>query len=370
MRKTKRRGWKVWLACLLVIAPLLTGTVRAAEQAQTDTQGTEVTPTPEPTLEELRNELLAIMGGGEDTAELQANIDRVIALGDPGGTLRSYLEGMIRLHQLSYEMEQLQASLDAMETADGSLGAIGETVTALEGPNESLSRIGAEVSAQAARLMESAGYDGTGELGLLTDRVLAYLDADLDGTNRTDVAAVLLFQGLLDSGTLNEAGTVTATDAATAHFNNIAGRYRGLASSVRAALKEASQAIADRANRAQALDPGMLVLANGSLSLTDPVFTYDGDVMISLRDAAAFLNGQVVEMTDNATVVIQASGVVLEMTRGSSDAYWNDRLVKMAQPVLCFDQVCYLPLDAMLLCGGMEQTAVGGYALIYTSPDT
>ena len=87
--------------------------------------------------------------------------------------------------------------------------------------------------------------------------------------------------------------------------------------------------------------------------------------MLSLADAAALAGGAVVEMEENDTVVIQAPGVVLELTRGSSDAYLNDRLQKMDQPVLYFDGKCYLPLDTALQCGNWARMTVGGYELIY-----
>ena len=340
------------------------------EEAGTEEESTdeESAEEPEPTLEELRDELLAIMGSGEEAESIRANIDRLIALGDPSGTLRTYLEGMIRLQQLRYEEEQLQATLEQLETSDSTIGAIGEAVTALENPDEALARIEEEISDQAARLLESVGYDGTGDLALLTSQALAYLDDGSAGADSADVAAILLFQGLLDSGLLTDAGIVTATDAITAHFGSIAGRYQGLSSAERQKLEAASQDIAGRANNAGALNPGTLVAAGSTLSLTNPVFTYSGTAMVSLKDAAAFLGGKVVEMEDNATVVIQAPGVVLEMTKGSSDAYLNDKLLKMEQPVLSFDKVCYLPLATMLRCCGMEQMTVGNYTLLYPAP--
>lgn len=335
------------------------------EDASAAEEEEETEEEPEPTLGELRDELLAIMGDGEEAEAVRAGIDRLIALGDPGGTLRTYLESSIRLHQLRYEMEQLEATLAQLEAADGTIGAIGEAVTALENPDQALDRIKTEISDQAARLLEGAGYDGTGDLALLAGEALAYLDAGSAGGDSADVAAILLFQGLLTGGTLTDAGQVTASDAITAHFQNIAGRYRGLSAETRESLESASRNIAARANNAEAMDPGAIVAAGSTLSLTSPVFTYGGAAMVSLKDAAAFLGGKVVEMTDNATVVIQAPGVVLEMTKGSSDAYLNDKLCKMAQPVLSFDKVCYLPLETMLRCCGMEQTAVGDYTLIY-----
>ena len=82
--------------------------------------------------------------------------------------------------------------------------------------------------------------------------------------------------------------------------------------------------------------------------------------------AALFgLGGEAVEMEDSAAAAIQAPGAVLEMTRGSSDAYLNDRLLKMDQPVLYFDGTCYLPLDTALRCGSWARMSVGDYELIY-----
>ena len=410
MDKRRGRGGLLRLASLLLICALLTGPVLAAagdgsetatsQEAVSETQtdegtdstqasesedtgeestdredteatGGEDTPAdPEPTLEELRDELLAILGGGEEAAAIQANIDRLIALGDPNGNLRTYLEGMIRLRQLQYEQEQLQATLDQLETADETIGTIGQAATALENPDEVLSRIETEISDQAARLMESAGYDGTGDLAALAARALEYLDEGRAGADSADVAAILLFTWLQEGEFLTDTGFVTASDAIASHFSNIAGRYQGLSSQERQTLEIASEDIAGRANNAQSMDPSTLVAAGGTLALTHPVFTYSGTIMISLADAAAFLGGEVVEMENNAAVVIQAPGVVLEMTKGTSDAYLSDKLLKMDQPVLSFDKVCYLPLDTVLQCCGMERLSVGSYELLYAAPES
>ena len=339
----------------------------SAEEEDTaeEEEGEEPEEEPEPTLEELRDELLAILGGGEETAAIQADIDRLIALGDPNGTLRAYLEGMIQLHQLQYQLEQLQTTLEGMETSDEDIGAIGAAVTAAENPDEMLRRIEEGISAPAARLIKEAGYDGTGDLAAMAAEALAYLDSGIAGADSADVAAILLFTQLQQSELLNETGMVTAADAVTGHFRNILSRAPALPAQTREALEAGALAIAGRANLAQAISPGNLVVTGGALELTRPVFTYGDAVMLSLEDAAAFLGGEVVEMEDSATVVLQAPGTVLEMTRGSSDAYLNDRLQKMDQPVLYFDGKCYLPLDTALQCGNWARMTVGGYELIY-----
>lgn len=342
--------------------------------SQTTTGGQ--TPSGEPgqdaqeerTLEELRDELLTILGSEEDTTAIQENIDRMIALGDPDGTLRTYLENMIQLQQLRYETEQLEATLEQMEAANGNLGTIGTAVAAATNPDETLRRVEEDLSEPAAQLLESAGYDGTGELAELAARCLGYLDERTGGADSADVAVILLCAGLRDGEFLDATGMATAQDLITTHFSNILRRYPAVPAEVRKSMEQETASIVERSNKAEAMNPGVLVAAGKSLDLTRPVFTYDDTILLSLDDAAAFLDGTIVEMADNDTVVLQSDGVVLEMTKGSSDAYYNDRLLKMEQPLIRFDQTCYLPLDTLLECCGMARMTLGGYELLYAAP--
>ena len=368
MKKRLLNGWLVMPATLLAVCSLLVWTAAAAtntdgieETVQTSSQSSKA----EKPLTELRDELLAILGDAEGKDELKVRIDQLIALGDPGGTLRSYLEDSIKLHQLRYEAEQLEASIERMAASDGSIEALNKAVESAENPDEILARIGSEVSEQAARLLESAGYEPEGELVPIAEKALEIIDGELCGEDSADAAAIVVFNGLLDSGLLDEVGAVTATDAITAHFAGIAGRYNAMDDETRQQLLAASQDIAGRANGAEAFDPAKIVVAGDTLELTNPLFTYKSTVMISLDDAAAFMEGDVVEMEENSTVVIQTSDVVLEMSKGSGNAYQNDKLKKMPQPVISFDGVCYLPLDTVLGCCNMQRLDNGEYILLY-----
>ncbi len=334
----------------------------APDQPTDSTAGTEAAEEPKKTLEELRDELAAILGETEQTQALTAEIDRIIALGDPGGTLRAYLEGFIRLQQMEYEIQQLRDNLQQLAASDAAIGAIDEAASAIGSADEQLARVKSEIGETAARLLEGAGYDGAGDLSEMASRALAYADGTATGR---DLAGIILLTELQDSGLLSETGAVTASDGIRSAVASIASRQDGLSASVRAELESGSQRIAARANGAQTLSPAWIVSAGDSLRLTQPVFTYNGDVMVSLADAAAFMDGQVVEMEDGDTVVIQGPGVVLEMVKGSSDAYLNDKLQKMAQPVLNFDGVCYLPLDTAAACKGMAVLTVENTHLIY-----
>lgn len=321
---------------------------------------------PEKTLQELRDDLLAILGGSEETAAIREKIDRMIALEDPQGTLRTYLEGMIRLKQIEYEMERLQSNLSQLEASDPVIGEIAQATAELEAeepePDPVLMRIGLELSAPAARLMEDAGFDGTGDLADMALRALDRLDGTADSS---DVAAILLLGELRDSGLLTDVGLVTVEDSVRQHFRGIMNRHPAISAQLLQQLVSASEDLARRANNAQAMSPQRIVAAGDTIGFTLPVFTYNGAIMLSVKDAAAFLGGTVVEMDRNDAVIIQAPDIVLEMVKGSSDAYLNDKLQKMEAAVLSFDGECYLPLNMAVRCLGLQCMDIDGYQLLY-----
>ena len=322
---------------------------------------------PEPTLEELRDELLAIMGEAENRESVKTSIDRLIALGDPEDTLRTYLEQTIRLYQLQSEQQELENSLTQLEGMNEGLSALGEAVDSGMNPDEVLRRLESEVDAGAAQMLKDLGYDGTGELFELANAAITYLDEGKAGTQSGHMAAILLYQGLIDGEFLEEEGVEQAQKTISSHASSIAGSYQGLSSQSRETLQTQSQDIAQKANLAQAMDPSALVVAGGTLALTKPVFTYNGCIMISLTDAASFLGGQVVKMADGCTMAIQSPYGVLEVILGLGNAYWNDRLLKLEVPAILFDNEQYIPLDALLSCRGMARMQVGSVQLIYAA---
>ena len=192
MNRKKAQGLLARGGSLLLSAALLSGMLfpalvfalegeeTAAEtepSAQEDLTGDPASSQePEPTLEELRDELLAIMGEAENRESVKTSIDRLIALGDPEGTLRTYLEQTIRLYQLQSEQQELESSLTQLEGMNEGLSALGEAVDSGMNPDEVLRRLESEVDAGAAQMLKDLGYDGTGELFELANTAITYLD--------------------------------------------------------------------------------------------------------------------------------------------------------------------------------------------------
>lgn len=332
-------------------------------------QNPEPTPTPEPThtleldpptLEELRDTLMDILGDGEESQTIRASIDRMIALGDPGGTLRQWLESTIRKYQLEQELAQLTGALKGLETSSEELGGLAQAVAGLTAePDELLLQIGVICPTAAALLEGLEGFDSAEEQRAQFAAILASGDGTDAGQSLT---AVRLLLALKDGGLLDEAGIAAAQSGLIAELGRLTTLCQTVTGQRRETLEAASRTLADRANLAEPLSPARLVVVGQTLNYTAPVFTYNGAIMLSLDDAAGFLGGQVVEQGD--TLAIVAPGTVLELVKGSSDGYLNDKLCKLSAPVLKFDQVYYLPLDTVLKCCGMERVTVEGYQLI------
>lgn len=353
-------------------SPEVSGTQPPAEASPTPDESSapeesgepEESPAPEepepPTLEELRDTLMAILGDSEETQSIRANVDRMIALGDPGGTLRQWLESTIRKYQLEQELEQLTGTLGALEASSGELEALAQAAAELAAePDELLLRM-EEICPTAAALLEGLEeFDCAGEQGV---QLAAILSGGEDTDAGRSLTAVRLLLAVRDSGLLDEAGVAAAQSGLIAELGRLTALCQSVTGQRREALEAASQALASRANLAEPLSPARLVAVGQTLNHTAPVFTYRGAIMLPLEDAAEFLGGEVLEQGD--TLVVVAPGTVLELVKGSSDGYFNDKLCKLPAPVLKFDRVYYLPLDTVLKCCGMERLTVEGYEIL------
>lgn len=328
------------------------------EEPEEPKEPEEPEETPEPALEELRDTLFTILGGGEETQSVRDSVNRAVALGDPAGSVREWLETTIRKYQMERELEQLTGTLASLEEMDAQLQAIAQAVAELE-PDELLLAVG-EVCPQGAALLKDVELESREEFRGRIQNLLLYAG---DAPSTRWFASVRLLLAIRDSGLLEEEGEAAAQSALLEALDGLTALCRSFSDREREGLERASEKIAARANLAGEYSPVRLVPVEGELRYENPLFIYRGAIMLSIPDAARFLEGRVEE--DGDTLAILAPGAVLELVKGSSDGYLNDKLHKLAAPVLNFDGVCYLPLDAVLACCGMERMTVEGYELIY-----
>ena len=327
--------------------------------AETDGEEKEEEEQP-PTLEELRDTLFAILGREEETRAIREQVNRMIALGDPGGSAREWLELTIRKYRMEEELRKVTGQLNGLEAGDEALQSIAQAVEDLnQEPDALLVSIGA-LRPGGAALPEGLTPEALEPIRAQLTGLLLYDDGTPAGRAFASVRVLL---ALRDSGLLDEAGAAAAQSALIEELSGLAALCYSFTGGERERLESASRTLAGRANLAKAYSPAMLLPVGAELKYTNPLFTYNGAVMLSVPDAAAFLGGELAE--DGDVLAILAPDAVLELVKGSSDSYLNDKLCKLAAPVLNFDGVCYLPLDTVLRCRGMERLTVENYELLY-----
>lgn len=327
--------------------------------AETDGEEKEEEEQP-PTLEELRDTLFAILGQEEETRAIREQVNRMIALGDPGGSTREWLELTIRKYRMEEELRKVTGQLDGLEAGDEALQSIAQAVEDLkQEPDALLVSIGA-LSPGGAALLEELAPEALDPVRAQLTGLLLYDDGTPAGRAFASVRVLL---ALRDSGLLDEAGAAAAQSALIEELSGLTALCYSFTGGERERLESASRALARRANLAKAYSPAMLLPVGTELKYTSPLFTYNGAVMLSVPDAVEFLGGELAE--DGDMLAILAPGTVLELVKGSSDSYLNDKLCKLAAPVLNFDGVYYLPLDTVLRCCGMERLTVENYELLY-----
>lgn len=312
------------------------------------------------TLEELRDKLFAILGREEETQAIREQVNRMIALGDPSGSMREWLELTIRKYQMEEDLRKVTGQLDSLETGDEGLRSISQAVEELDQQPDALLASLEEVSPGAAALLEGLAPEALEPVRAQLTPLLAYDDGTPAGRA---FASVRLILAVRDSGLLDDAGAGSAQSALVEELTRLMGMCYSFTPEERNSLERASRTLAGRANLAEACSPAMLLPVGAELNYTNPLFTYNGAVMLSVPDALEFLGGELAE--DGDVLAILAPDTVLELVKGSSDSYLNDKLCKLAAPVLNFDGVCYLPLDTVLGCRGMERLTVENYELLY-----
>lgn len=329
---------------------------REDQNAETDGEEKEEEP---PTLEELRDTLFAILSQ-EETRAIREQVNRMVALGDPDGSVREWLELTIRKYRMEEEMRKVTGRLDGLEAGDEALRSVAQAVEDLNREPDALLVSVGETSPEAAALLEGLDPEDLEPVREQLEGLLAYDDGTSAGRA---FASLRLILAIRDSGLLDDAGMGSARSALTEELSGLAVLCRSFTGGERERLENASRALAGRANLAQACSPAMLMPVGAELKYSSPLFTYNGAVMLSVPDAVKFLGGELAEEGD--MLAILAPGTVLELVKGSSDSYLNDKLCKLAAPVLNFDGVCYLPLDTVLRCRGMERLTVENFELLY-----
>lgn len=330
------------------------------ESPDSETDEDELEEEKPPTLEELRDTLFAILGGEEETQAIREQVNRMIVLGDPSGSVREWMELTIRKYQMEEELRKVASQLDGLETGDEALWSIAQAVEELNQQPDALLVSVEEISPGAAALLEGLAPEALEPVRAQLTQLLAYDGGTPSG--RT-FASVQLILAVRDSGLLDDAGVGSAQSALVEELTGLMEMCYSFTAGERSRLESASQNLARRANLAEAYSPAMLLPVGAELNYTNPLFTYNGAVMLSIPDALEFLGGELVE--DGDMLAILAPDTVLELVKGSSDSYLNDKLCKLAAPVLNFDGVCYLPLDTVLRCRGMERLTVENHELIY-----
>ncbi len=347
----------------IVISLFLTSALCIAPLAENQDQSSSQSAFVGKTLEQLRDEFITLTGVSDGSAELLAQINRLIALGDANGTLRTYLESKIKLYQLQYEMKSLESSLTKMTGADAYIGEIANILDGLaDSSGTSLADIKTKIGEEAAGLLKNADYTKSKTLPLAVASALKYADGTENGKN---LASVILFTAMMASGEMAEADAKTAQTAIEQSFSNLENLNKSLSAAETSKMTAASASIAAITNNAQSASPAALVVVERKFAPKVPIFTYNGHMMISISDAAALLGGKVVEWEDSNTVVIQTPEMVLEAIKGKSSIYVNDKLQKMEEPVLNLNGVCYIPLSGVAQYGGMAALNVGNSILIY-----
>lgn len=102
--------------------------------------------------------------------------------------------------------------------------------------------------------------------------------------------------------------------------------------------------------KASSVIPEQIVFLNGYFKMKHAPIMYDGHILMAVDDLYQYIDASIEYMYNNATMVIQSPGNVLEIVSGKNEAYLNDQPKNIPVPILNYNDNIYMSVEFFAEC--------------------
>ena len=102
--------------------------------------------------------------------------------------------------------------------------------------------------------------------------------------------------------------------------------------------------------KASSVIPEQIVFLNGYFKMKHAPIMYDGHILMAVDDLYQYIDASIEYMYNNATMVIQSPGKVLEIVSGKNEAYLNDQPKNIPVPILNYNDNIYMSVEFFAEC--------------------
>lgn len=356
-------GRNLFFICILTVAGALTVyTIVQALENSSSSSGTSSSDSSSTSSTENKLTAEEIDKIVEDL-KISGNIDNILEKLDDiiyraqlsgNSALQEYATNMKTKYELQKQLDSVNGLLSSMKKKNSGIAKVDTQVTKILSVSTITEDLRGAVSDECLIILESLSEDNVKNLQETYSEIETIVDikdvASLTVQQRSLLDVLLLSKIIEDNMVEGERLTLAKETLSVAITILKSYERQNYASEDYDKLVEDSDKFTKAGRKASSVIPEQIVFLNGYFKMKHAPIMYDGHILMAIDDLYQYIDASIEYMYNNATMVIQSPGKILEIVSGKNEAYLNDQPKNIPVPILSYNDNIYMSVEFFAEC--------------------
>ena len=348
-------GRNLFFICILGVAGALT--VYTIVQAVENSSSSSSTDSAENKLtsEEIDKivEDLKISGNIDNILE---KLDDIIYRAQLSGnsSLQEYATNMKTKYELQKQLDSVNGLLSSMKKKNSEIAKVDTQVTKILSVSTITEDLRGAVSDECLIILESLSEENVKNLQEIYSEIENIMDikdvSSLSVQQRSLLDVLLLSKVIEDNMVEGEKFDLAKETLSVAITILKSYEKQNYTSENYDELVESSDKFTKAGRKASSVLPEQIVFLDGYFKMKHAPIMYDGHILMAIDDLYQYIDASIEYMYNNATMVIQSPGKILEVVSGKNEAYLNDQPKNIPVPILNYEENIYMSVEFFAEC--------------------
>lgn len=295
--------------------------------------------------------------------KISGNIDNILEKLDDiiyraqlsgNSALQEYATNMKTKYELQKQLDSVNGLLSSMKKKNSGIAKVDTQVTKILSVSTITEDLRGAVSDECLIILESLSEDNVKNLQETYSEIETIVDikdvASLTVQQRSLLDVLLLSKIIEDNMVEGERLTLAKETLSVAITILKSYERQNYASEDYDKLVEDSDKFTKAGRKASSVIPEQIVFLNGYFKMKHAPIMYDGHILMAIDDLYQYIDASIEYMYNNATMVIQSPGKILEIVSGKNEAYLNDQPKNIPVPILSYNDNIYMSVEFFAEC--------------------
>lgn len=263
--------------------------------------------------------------------------------------LQEYASNMKNYYELQKQLDSVKSLIEASKKKNSNIAAVDKQISKILSVNTIIADLKGAVSDEALLVLESLSDDDAKKLQEMMAEIESLINVkDISSLSiqQRSLLDVIVLSKLLDEKMITGERLQTAQEALRVAVTILESYQKQLyADSDYSNLVAGSDEFVKLGKKASTVLPEQIVFFDGYFPMKHSPIMYDGHILLAIDDLYQYIDADIEYMYNNATMVIQSPGKIMEIVSGKNVAYLNDEPKNMVVPILNFNDTIYMSAE-------------------------